>query len=63
MHDLAFTGADLTGVTIAGNEVKIGNKRFQDEGLENCNIVQGNYCYLPLVANSYDCAYAVSLLQ
>ncbi|CAG9540850.1 unnamed protein product [Cercopithifilaria johnstoni] len=63
MHDLAITGADLTGVTIAGNEVVIGNKRFQNEGLENCYIVQGNYCCLPLVDSRYDCAYAVYALK
>lgn len=63
MHDLAFTGADLVGVTIAGNEVIIGNKRFQNEGLENCTIMQGNYCCLPLVDSHYDCAYAVSSIK
>ncbi|EFO27507.2 hypothetical protein LOAG_00971 [Loa loa] len=63
MHDLALTGADLTGVTIAGNEVVIGNKRFQNEGLQNCSIVQGNYCCLPLVDSRYDCAYAVYALK
>ncbi|MCP9259483.1 Sterol 4-C-methyltransferase strm-1 [Dirofilaria immitis] len=41
MNDLAFTGANLTGVTIAGNEVTIGNKRFENQGLVNCNIVHG----------------------
>lgn len=61
MHDLAVTGADLTGVTIAENEVIIGNKRFQNEGLENCCIVRGNYCCLPLVDSYYDSAYAVNL--
>lgn len=63
MHDLAITGASLTGVTIAENEVTVGNKRFQNEGLENCRIVQGNYCCLPLVDSHYDCAYAVSLIK
>uniref|UniRef100_A0A0R3RT32 SAM_MT_ERG6_SMT domain-containing protein n=1 Tax=Elaeophora elaphi TaxID=1147741 RepID=A0A0R3RT32_9BILA len=63
MHDLAITGADLTGVTIAGNEVTIGNKRFQNEGLENCCIVEGNCCSLPLVDSCYDCAYAVYALK
>uniref|UniRef100_A0A915PZQ6 SAM-dependent methyltransferase Erg6/SMT-type domain-containing protein n=1 Tax=Setaria digitata TaxID=48799 RepID=A0A915PZQ6_9BILA len=63
MHDLAFTGADMTGVTIAGNEVSIGNERFECEGLENCHIVQGDYCSLPLLDNGYDCAYAIYSLK
>ncbi|VDK68062.1 unnamed protein product [Litomosoides sigmodontis] len=63
MHDLAITGASLTGVTIAGNEVTVGNERFENEGLKNCRIVQGNCCSLPLVDGGYDCAYAVYALK
>ncbi|KAL4003124.1 Sterol 4-C-methyltransferase strm-1 [Acanthocheilonema viteae] len=63
MHDLAITGADLTGVTIVGNEVVIGNERFRNEGLDNCCIVQGNCCCLPLMDSHYDCAYAVYALK
>ncbi|KAM3723513.1 Sterol 4-C-methyltransferase strm-1 [Dirofilaria immitis] len=63
MNDLAFTGANLTGVTIAGNEVTIGNKRFENQGLVNCNIVHGDYCCLPLQDSHYDCAYAVYALK
>lgn len=59
MWDLADTKAELTGVTIAGNEAAIGNERFENEGLENCRIMQGNCCCLPLLDGLYDSAYAV----
>ncbi|VDK56597.1 unnamed protein product [Gongylonema pulchrum] len=63
MQDLAATGAEFTGVTIAGQEVAIGNKRFQNNGLKNCRIVLGNCCCLPFLDNTYDCAYAVYALK
>ncbi|VDN06584.1 unnamed protein product [Thelazia callipaeda] len=63
MQDLADTGADITGITIASNEVVTGNEHFKEKNIKNCRIVQGNCCCLPLLDNQTDCAYAVYALK
>lgn len=60
MKDLAYTDAKITGITIAANEVLIGNKIFEKEGIKNCYIIEGDCHQIPLTDGSYDAAYAVS---
>jgi len=62
--ELAHTGAHLTGVTIAENEVEIGNASFEKKGIsETCKLVEGDCNKIPFEDESFDCAYAIYSLK
>uniref|UniRef100_A0A1I7RUW4 SAM_MT_ERG6_SMT domain-containing protein n=1 Tax=Bursaphelenchus xylophilus TaxID=6326 RepID=A0A1I7RUW4_BURXY len=53
IQEIAYTGASITGVTIAANEVEIGNKALEKLGCnERCKLIE-----------SLDCAYAIYALK
>ncbi|EYC26549.1 hypothetical protein Y032_0010g1214 [Ancylostoma ceylanicum] len=64
MRDLAVTGADLTGITIAANEVEIGNIEFRKMGIDStCHLIEGDCHNMPLEDSSKDAAYAIYSLK
>ncbi|TKR76714.1 hypothetical protein L596_017819 [Steinernema carpocapsae] len=64
IKDLAPTGATLTGVTIAPNEVEIGNEQLQDLGMyPRCSLVGADCHSMPFEDASHDCAYAIYALK
>ncbi|VDK60280.1 unnamed protein product [Anisakis simplex] len=63
MKELSTTGANLTGLTIAANEVHMGNEVFRSENIKNCNIIEGDCHDMPFVNDSFDCAYAIYSLK
>ncbi|CAD6188508.1 unnamed protein product [Caenorhabditis auriculariae] len=64
IRDIAHTGAELTGVTIAPNEADMGNEFFASEGLsETCRIVTADCQNTPFENNSQDCAFAIYSLK
>ncbi|CAJ0578686.1 unnamed protein product, partial [Mesorhabditis spiculigera] len=64
MRDLKDTGATLTGITIAGNEVEIGNTVFQKLGIsERCRLVEADCHDMPLENETQDAAYAIYSLK
>uniref|UniRef100_A0A183BJ65 SAM_MT_ERG6_SMT domain-containing protein n=1 Tax=Globodera pallida TaxID=36090 RepID=A0A183BJ65_GLOPA len=62
---LAFTGANFTGLTIAANEVCIGNDNFRSLGIQNhCQLIEGDCTKtLPLQKDSQDAAFALYSLK
>ncbi|PIO60890.1 methyltransferase domain protein [Teladorsagia circumcincta] len=64
MRDLAPTQANLIGITIAPNEVELGNKEFRKLGIDfNCRLMEGDCHNMPLDDGSQDAAYAVYSLK
>ncbi|VDL79338.1 unnamed protein product [Nippostrongylus brasiliensis] len=64
IRDLAPTKANLIGITIAANEVEIGNNEFLKMGIESkCRLVEGDCQDVPLEDSSQDAAYAVYSLK
>ncbi|WKY01694.1 hypothetical protein Q1695_015587 [Nippostrongylus brasiliensis] len=64
IRDLAPTKANLVGITIAANEVEIGNNDFLKMGIESkCRLVEGDCQDVPLEDSSQDAAYAVYSLK
>ncbi|CAJ0598307.1 unnamed protein product [Cylicocyclus nassatus] len=64
IKDLASTGADLTGITIAANEVEIGNAEFHRLGIHSkCRLIEGDCYDMPLEDSSKDAAYAIYSLK
>ncbi|KJH45819.1 methyltransferase domain protein [Dictyocaulus viviparus] len=64
IKDLASTGANLMGITIAANEVKIGNEELRKLGIEStCRLVEGHCQRMPFEDESKDSAYAVYSLK
>ncbi|VDO86783.1 unnamed protein product [Heligmosomoides polygyrus] len=64
MRDLAPTQATLVGITIAANEVEIGNNELRKLGIDsNCRLIEGDCHDMPLDNASYDAAYAVYSLK
>ncbi|KAI1712986.1 methyltransferase domain-containing protein [Ditylenchus destructor] len=65
IEDLAGTGAKFTGLTIAPNEVEIGNANFKKFGIyPHCQILQANCVKsVPLESGSQDAAYAIYALK
>ncbi|KAE9417284.1 hypothetical protein Angca_007585, partial [Angiostrongylus cantonensis] len=64
MKNLAPTGANLVGITIAANEVEIGNREFRKHGIEStCRLLEGDCQDMPLDDESQDAAYAVYSLK
>lgn len=55
-----FSGADITGITINGYQVNIGNKYNQNAGLADiCRSVQGDFQNLPWPEGTFDAAYEI----
>uniref|UniRef100_A0A914CIT3 Aspartate dehydrogenase domain-containing protein n=2 Tax=Acrobeloides nanus TaxID=290746 RepID=A0A914CIT3_9BILA len=64
IQDLSETGADITGVTIASNEVCVGNTNFENLGIyPRCNLVEADCHKMPFEDASYDSAYAIYALK
>ncbi|GMR42626.1 hypothetical protein PMAYCL1PPCAC_12821, partial [Pristionchus mayeri] len=64
IKDLSPTGADLTGVTIAANEVEMGNADFARQGMSShCRLIEGDAHDMPLPEGCMDAAYAVYSLK
>uniref|UniRef100_A0A1I7YCM8 SAM_MT_ERG6_SMT domain-containing protein n=1 Tax=Steinernema glaseri TaxID=37863 RepID=A0A1I7YCM8_9BILA len=64
IKDVSYTGATLTGVTIAPNEVEIGNEQLRDMGVyPRCSLVEADCHAMPFEEGSYDSAYAVYALK
>ncbi|GMR45022.1 hypothetical protein PMAYCL1PPCAC_15217, partial [Pristionchus mayeri] len=64
IKDLAPTGADLTGVTIAANEVEMGNADFSRLGIaSHCRLIEGDAHCMPLEDGCMDATYAVYSLK
>ncbi|KAK0415206.1 hypothetical protein QR680_011830 [Steinernema hermaphroditum] len=64
IKDLSYTGATLTGVTIAPNEVEIGNEQLKDiSSYPRCSLVEADCHSMPFENGSYDSAYAVYALK
>ncbi|KAH7731899.1 S-adenosyl-methionine cycloartenol-C24-methyltransferase [Aphelenchoides avenae] len=64
IKDLSGTGASLTGLTIAPNEVSIGNAEFEELGIyPRCRIMEADCHRIPLEDESQDSAYAVYALK
>ncbi|KAI6235955.1 SAM-MT-ERG6-SMT domain-containing protein [Aphelenchoides besseyi] len=62
--ELAHTKAQFTGVTIAANEVQIGNSNFEAAGIQNeCKLVEADCKKMPFEDNTFDCAYAIYSLK
>lgn len=58
------SGAKVTGLTMADEEIVGGNERIKAAGLEGqCNMVQGNYHSMPLEAESFDKVFGVYTLK
>ena len=57
---LARTGAEVTGIDIAGNLVEAGNKRAAEEGLSRLKFQEGDACNLEGVPDhSFDLSISV----
>ncbi|KAI6176393.1 Methyltransferase type 11 domain containing protein [Aphelenchoides bicaudatus] len=64
ISELAHTGAQLTGVTIAKNEVEIGNATFEQQGVnETCRLIEADCHKMPFEDASFDCGYAIYSLK
>uniref|UniRef100_A0A7E4WAI2 SAM_MT_ERG6_SMT domain-containing protein n=1 Tax=Panagrellus redivivus TaxID=6233 RepID=A0A7E4WAI2_PANRE len=64
INDLEGTGAEITGITIAPNEVEIGNTNFQKSGIyPRCQLVEGDCHKMPFPDASKDTAYAIYALK
>uniref|UniRef100_A0AC34GRP8 SAM-dependent methyltransferase Erg6/SMT-type domain-containing protein n=1 Tax=Panagrolaimus sp. ES5 TaxID=591445 RepID=A0AC34GRP8_9BILA len=62
--DLESTEADITGVTIASNEVEIGNANFKEYGIyPRCQLIEGDCHHMPFEDSSKDAAYAIYALK
>ncbi len=58
------TGADLTGITLGGNEVKQANHLIEQAGLrQQCRVVEGDSQAMPFESSSFDGVYAVYALK
>jgi sterol 24-C-methyltransferase len=59
-----ISGAKVTGLTMADEEIKGANQRIQQAGLEEqCNMVQGNYHKLPFEAETFDGVFGIYTLK
>ena len=57
---LARMGAEVTGIDIAGNLVKAGNKRAAEEGLDRLKFQEGDACNLEGVSDhSFDLSVSI----
>ncbi|CAJ0941962.1 unnamed protein product, partial [Mesorhabditis belari] len=64
IRDLKDTGANLTGITIAANEVEIGNTYFRQQGIDDhCRLIEADCHQMPLENESQDSAYAIYSLK
>uniref|UniRef100_A0A1I7XBC9 SAM_MT_ERG6_SMT domain-containing protein n=1 Tax=Heterorhabditis bacteriophora TaxID=37862 RepID=A0A1I7XBC9_HETBA len=64
MRDLVDTGVNLTGITIAANEVEMGNIEFRKMGLDTkCRLVEGDCQAMPFSDSTQDAAYAIYSLK
>lgn len=59
-----ISGASMTGLTMADEEIVGANERIKLAGLEKqCSVVQGNYHKLPFEANTFDKVFGVYTLK
>lgn len=59
-----ISGANVTGLTMADEEIVGANERIVSAGLEKqCRMVQGNYHNLPFQASSFDKVFGVYTLK
>ncbi|KAI6233669.1 SAM-MT-ERG6-SMT domain-containing protein [Aphelenchoides fujianensis] len=62
--ELAHTKGRFTGVTIALNEVEMGNAAFTEAGInDRCKLVEADCKQMPFEDNTFDCAYAIYSLK
>jgi len=60
----AISGVNVTGLTMADEEITGANERIVAAGLESqCNMVQGNYHDLPFGEKTYDKVFGVYTLK
>jgi cyclopropane fatty-acyl-phospholipid synthase-like methyltransferase len=60
----SLSGASVTGLTMADEEIAGGNERIIAAGLKDrCKMVQGNYHKLPFEANSLDKVFGIYTLK
>jgi len=55
----AFTGANVTGITINAFQVQRGNTLNKQQGADKVNLVQGDFMKLPFPDNHFDGVYAI----
>jgi len=59
-----ISGANVTGLTMADEEIAGGNARIAKAGLESqCKMVQGNYHNMPFGNNTFDRVFGVYTLK
>jgi len=59
-----ISGANVTGLTMADEEIVGGTERIKEAGLESqCKMVQGNYHSMPFKDNSFDKIFGVYTLK
>lgn len=59
-----ISGASVTGLTLAAEEIAGGNKRIKQAGLgDRCAMVQGNYHDMPFQSESFDKVFGVYTLK
>lgn len=59
-----ISGASVTGITVAQEEIDGGTDLIQEAGLEvNCKLVQGNYHKMPFERESFDKAFCIYSLK
>uniref|UniRef100_A0AC35UBB9 SAM_MT_ERG6_SMT domain-containing protein n=1 Tax=Rhabditophanes sp. KR3021 TaxID=114890 RepID=A0AC35UBB9_9BILA len=64
IRDIASTGAHITGVTIAPNEVEMGNEELKKRNLyPRCQLIESDCHHMPFQDESFDCAYAIYALK
>ncbi|MFH4976782.1 hypothetical protein AB6A40_003491 [Gnathostoma spinigerum] len=63
MEDMADYGAEMIGITIAANDAKTGNERFERKGISNCRIIVADCHTIPLDNNTVNAVYAVYALK
>ncbi|CEF66988.1 Methyltransferase type 11 domain-containing protein [Strongyloides ratti] len=64
IRDLAYTKASITGVTIAPNEVIIGNEELKKRKIyPRCQLIEADCHKMPFNNNQFSCAYAIYSLK
>uniref|UniRef100_A0A0K0F6I2 Sterol 4-C-methyltransferase strm-1 (inferred by orthology to a C. elegans protein) n=1 Tax=Strongyloides venezuelensis TaxID=75913 RepID=A0A0K0F6I2_STRVS len=64
IRDLAYTNASITGVTIAPNEVAMGNEELVKRKIyPRCQLIEADCHKMPFKDNHFSCAYAIYSLK
>lgn len=61
MRNIArFTGSKITGANISDYQIKVGNKRNKEVGLDKlCTLMKADFMKLPFKEGTFDAAYAI----